>query len=185
MSIAMSCNSMVVVRALGKLVPMTFRIGELGFAVVIVFHLSIRFCLTEHSIHIDEEVFDNVSGELTHTIGHRPFPNSPSQKWHLLLESYLAYSSPSSVLGASNQEGTPRLSNTSIEQTPLSTRIKIEPGIDVITIESSDLEDSIPPPTIMKHTPSFVPQVPSTSSMSSKTIDLGAQCSKGQSIVSC
>ncbi len=60
---------MAVVRAAGDVVPITFPVGELGYAVVNSFRLSIRFFLLEKSIHIDEEVFDAVSGLRIHTIG--------------------------------------------------------------------------------------------------------------------
>ena len=45
----MAGNSMVFVRALGESIPMTFPVGEVGFAVVTAFRLSIRFSLSEHT----------------------------------------------------------------------------------------------------------------------------------------
>ena len=47
---------MATVRANGQGVPISFPIGDLGYAVVSSSRLSARFLLTENSLDIDEEV---------------------------------------------------------------------------------------------------------------------------------
>jgi len=60
---------MALVSVGGNFVPIMFLMGESGYVVVSVFRLSIRFSLSENSVHIDEEVFDVDSRDLTHTLG--------------------------------------------------------------------------------------------------------------------
>jgi len=75
---------MTLVRAGGNSIPITFPVGESGYVVVSAFRLSIRFSLSENSMHIDEEVFDVDSGELTHTLSQDPIPGI-SREWHFRL----------------------------------------------------------------------------------------------------
>jgi len=51
-------SSMAFMRRGGNSVPITFPVGESGYAVMSAFRLSIRFSLSENSVHIDEEVLD-------------------------------------------------------------------------------------------------------------------------------
>jgi len=79
----MSFNSMVVVRSPWEAIPITFLIGELGYTIITTFCLSIRFLFSESSLHIDEEVFDSSTSELTHILSQEPVFDSHCRKWHL------------------------------------------------------------------------------------------------------
>jgi len=176
---------MAFVRVVEEVVPITFLVGDLGYVVVSVSHLSICFLLSENLIYIDEEVYNNLSGELTHTIGQEPNLLSPSRQWHLQPGKYLAYGLPQSVVGASSREGTHRLSSTSTSQTPLPTRVKIEPGVVVIAINNDDSDDSSLPHKLFKSTLSPSTKLPTTSFIPSPTLETPSGSSNKSSIVHC
>jgi hypothetical protein len=63
------CNSrFAVIHACGKGVTISFLLGDNELAIVISLYLSLRFQFKEDSLHIDEEVFDAITRNLTHTI---------------------------------------------------------------------------------------------------------------------
>ena len=74
-SIGLFCTSFAIVRADGDGVPISFPLGTDGLASVSIIHLDIRFQLNIASLPIDKEVFDSVSGNVTHTIGQIPVCN--------------------------------------------------------------------------------------------------------------
>ena len=143
---------MATVRANGQGVPISFPIGDLGYAVVSSSRLSARFLLTENSLDIDEEVFDSSSGELTHTIGQEPIVSSPLRQWHLHPGRYLAYGLSKSMVGVPTLEGTTRISSTSTFETALLNTVKIEPSVEVIAIDSDDSDGSSPPYKVLRPT---------------------------------
>jgi hypothetical protein len=63
------CMSFATIRADGDGVPISFPLGSDGLASVLAVRLGLRFQLSIASLYIDEEVFDSVSGDVTHTIG--------------------------------------------------------------------------------------------------------------------
>jgi hypothetical protein len=62
-------SSFVVIRADGEGVPISLLLGSDGIVVVIAIRLGLRFQLNIDSLHIDEEVSDSVTRNLSHTIG--------------------------------------------------------------------------------------------------------------------
>jgi hypothetical protein len=69
------CTSFATIQAYGDGVPISFPLGSDGLASVSAVCLGLRFQLNIASLHIDEEVFDSVSGDVTHTIGQIPVCN--------------------------------------------------------------------------------------------------------------
>jgi hypothetical protein len=67
--------SFAIIRADGDSVPLSFPLGSDGLASVLAVRLGLQFQLNIASLHIDEEVFDSVSGDVTHTIGQIPMCN--------------------------------------------------------------------------------------------------------------
>ena len=61
--------SFAIIQADGDGVQSSFPLGSDGLALVSTIHLGLRFQLNIASLHIDEEVFDSVFGDGTHTIG--------------------------------------------------------------------------------------------------------------------
>jgi hypothetical protein len=53
----------------GERVPLTFRMEDIGLAYVTFQRLSSRFGFNEDTINVEEDIFDNVTSELTHTFG--------------------------------------------------------------------------------------------------------------------
>ena len=66
------CTSFATVRADGDVVPISFPLGTDGLASVSAIRLGLRFQLNSALLHIDEEVLDTVTGDVTHTIGQIP-----------------------------------------------------------------------------------------------------------------
>jgi len=131
----MNSTSMALVKAGGNSVPIMFPVGESGYVVVSVFPLSIRFNLSENLVHIDEEVFDVDSGDLNHTPGQDHVSKNPAE-WHLRPRRYFAYGLASQYIGQSSQGVIGRVSSTNTPHTPTATSVKIEPGCEVITLET-------------------------------------------------
>jgi hypothetical protein len=68
-SVGPFCTSFATIRADGDGVPISFPLGSDGLASVSAVCLGLRFQLNIASLYIDEEVFDSVSSDVTHTIG--------------------------------------------------------------------------------------------------------------------
>jgi hypothetical protein len=69
------CTSFATIRSDGDGVPISFPLGSDGLASVSAVCLGLRFQLNIASLYIEEEVFDSVSGDVTHTIGQIPMCN--------------------------------------------------------------------------------------------------------------
>ena len=68
-SIGPFCTSFAIVRADGDGVPISILLGSFGLALALAVHLGLWFQLNISSLHIDKEVFDSVSDDVSHTIG--------------------------------------------------------------------------------------------------------------------
>ena len=141
---------MAIVRAVGEGVPISFPVSELGYAVVNACRLAARFLLVESSLDLDKEIFDDITKDLTHTVGQEPIAVGSSRQWHLRPGRYLAYGVPQQTMGPSSRQGTTRVSSTSTLQTPCLQSVKIETGIEVIGLDSDDSDGSSPPYKILK-----------------------------------
>jgi hypothetical protein len=67
--IAPFSTSFAIIRVDGDGVPISFPLGSDGLASVSVVCLGLWFQLNIASLHIDKEVVDSISGDVTHTIG--------------------------------------------------------------------------------------------------------------------
>ena len=68
------CTSFATIRACDG-VPISFPLGSDGLSLVLAVRLGLWFQLNIASLHIDEEVFDSISGNVIHTIGQIPVYN--------------------------------------------------------------------------------------------------------------
>jgi hypothetical protein len=138
---------MAVLRANGLGIPLTFRMDGEGKATVTSLSLSLRFSFQQKTINVEEEVFDKVTSELTHTIAMLSNTDESSGRfWKLGPGRYRVYGLTDSHISASTEILTPRRSSTCTIQTPLPTgvKVKVEPGTQPVITFSSD-EDSSPP----------------------------------------
>lgn len=71
-----STATMAFVRAHSNHVPVTFSIGEDGYAMVSAMALCHRFQFRAQSVYVKEEVFDSDSGNLLHALGQFSFTNN-------------------------------------------------------------------------------------------------------------
>ena len=155
---------MVVLYADGVRVPLTFRMEENGVAYVTSQRLSLRFGFREDTIIVDEDIFDVVTSELTHTLGRVSQRDENNNLfWSLHPGSYRVYGLTESQMAASTELLTPRSSSTCTIQTPLprDVKVKLEPGLETPIVEnvrfqsvitlSSDEERSPtkPPPQVI------------------------------------
>ena len=137
---------MVCLYAQGMGIPLRFRVDDDGLATVSSLRLSLRFHFREDSISIEEEIFDDVTAEVTHTLGQPSVRDENNMlQWRLLPGSYRVYGLTDSLMAASTEILTPRRSSTCTIQTPLprDVKVKVEPGT-----ETSDVEKP-PPPTVI------------------------------------
>jgi hypothetical protein len=92
------------------------------------------------SLHIDEEVFDSVSGDLSHTIGQIHVCDGDDKHWLLRPGRFRLYNLSESTMATSTGLATPLQSPSSTIHTPLSSKVKVELGIQSITIFSDNLD---------------------------------------------
>ena len=143
-SIGPFCSSFAIVRADGDGVPISFPLGTDGLASVSAVRLGLRFQLNIASLHIDEEVFDSVTGDVTHTIGQIPICNGDDKHWLLGPGRFRLYGLTESTMAASTELAPTLQSPTCTNRTPVSARVKVEPGMESITILSDDSNVSSP-----------------------------------------
>jgi hypothetical protein len=95
-------------------------------------------------LHIDEEVFDSVSGDVSHTIGQIPVSNGDGKHWLLRPGSFRLYGLSDSIMAASTELAPSLRSPSFINRILESSRVKVEPGVQSITILSDDSNVSSP-----------------------------------------
>jgi hypothetical protein len=106
--------------------------------------LGLRFQLNITSLDIDKEVFDSISGDVTHTIGQIPICNGDGKHWLLRPGRFRLYGLSKSTMAASTELAPSLRSPSCTNHTPLSSRVKLEHGVESITILSDDLDVSSP-----------------------------------------
>ena len=99
--------------------------------------LGLWFQLNIASLHIDEEVFDSVSGQI-------PMCNGDGKHWLLGPSRFRLYGLSESTMAASTELAPFLQSPTCTNRTPISSRVKVEPGMESITILSDNLDVSSP-----------------------------------------
>jgi hypothetical protein len=93
-------------------------------------------------LHIDEEVFDLVSSDITHNIGQITVCNGDGKHWLLRPGRFKLYGLSESIMAVSTKLATPLWSPSCTNYTPLSSRVKVEPSVESITILSDDCDVS-------------------------------------------
>jgi hypothetical protein len=143
-SIGPFCTSFATIRADGNGVPISFPLGSDGLASVLAVRLGLRFQLNIASLHIDEEVFDSVSGDVSHTIGQIPMCNGDGKHWLLRLGRFRLYGLSESTMAVSTELAPSLRSPSFTNRTPKSSRVKVESSVESITILSDNLDVSSP-----------------------------------------
>ena len=138
------CTSFATIRADGDCVPISFPLGSDGLALVSAVRLSIRFRMHIASLHLDEEVFDSVSGNATHTIGQISVGDGDGKHWLLGPGRFKLYGFSESIMAASTELAPSLQSPACTNHTPVTSRVKVEPGVESITILSDDSDLSLP-----------------------------------------
>ena len=128
-SIGLFCMSFATIRADGDGVLISFLLGCDGLAFISVVHLGLRFQLNIASLHIDEEVFDSISGDVSHTIGQISVCNGDGKHWLLRPIRFRLYGLSKSTMAAFAELApflwSPSFTNHTLE----SSRIKVELGV--------------------------------------------------------
>jgi hypothetical protein len=138
------CTSSATIRVDGDGVPISFPLGSDGLASVSAVRLGLRFQLNIASLHIDKEVFDSVTGDVIQTIGQIPVCNGDGKHWLLRLGRVRLYGLSESTMAASTKLATPLRSPNCTNYIPLSSRVRVESGMESITILSDDSDVSSP-----------------------------------------
>ena len=118
-------TSFATIRADGESVPISFPLGSDGSALVSAIHLGLWFQLNIASLQIDKEVFDQVSGDVTHTIGQIPMCNRDGKHWLLRPGKFRLYGLSESNMAASIELATPLRSSSCTNHTLLSSKVKV------------------------------------------------------------
>jgi hypothetical protein len=137
MNLADYLSSFALIQADGEGVLISFPLGSDGIAVVTIIRLGLRFQLNIDSLHIDKEVFDLVTGDLYHTICQLFVCNGDGKHWLLGPRKFRLYGLSKSIMAATTGLATPLSS-------PLTSRMKVEPGLQSVTILSDDSDMSSP-----------------------------------------
>jgi hypothetical protein len=134
--------SYVEIRVDGEGVPITFPVGSDGLALVTTLRLSLLFQLNTMSLHIDEDVYDTKSGDLIHTISQSPVCVGDGKHWLLRPGRFRLYGLSESVMAATTSLATPLSSPSCTIQTPFTSKVKVEVGLQSVTILSDDSDMS-------------------------------------------
>ena len=95
-------------------------------------------------MHIEEQVFDAVTRNLTHTVSQFSVVKDDDKLWLLKPGTYRAYGLSDSLPPCSTELLTPRVSSTSTLPLPMRPTIKVEPGLPEITLLSDDSKEDMP-----------------------------------------
>jgi hypothetical protein len=151
---------LVVMYADGVRVPLTFRMQENGLAYVTSQRLSIRFGFREDTIIVDEDIFDVVMSELTHTLGRVSQRDENNNLfWSLPPGSYRVYGLTDSQMAASTEILTPRNSSTCTIKTPLprDVKVKLEADLETPIVENVRFQSVITLSSDEEGSPAKVP----------------------------
>ena len=135
--------TMALLRVEHHSIPVLFSFGEDDHAIVTCATLSLRFQYCEVTIFVEEEVFDDQSGLISHAVREIRVENGVSTFWLLKPGKYRVYGVWESMLECSTEFLTPRESSTvSVERHVLS-KVKIEPGLNTIHELSDDSDGNV------------------------------------------
>jgi hypothetical protein len=105
-------------------------------ASISVVRLGLRFQLNIASLHIDKELFDSVSGDVTYSIGQIPVCNGHGKHWLLRPGRFRLYGLNESTMVTSTELAPSLRSPSFTNCTLVSSRVKEELGVESITILS-------------------------------------------------
>jgi hypothetical protein len=138
LSVDDSHPSYVEIRVDGEGVPITFPVGSDGLALVTALCLSLQFQLKAMSLHIDEDIYDTKSGDLIHTISQSPVCIGNGKYWLLRPGRFRLYGLSESIMATTTSLATPLSSPSCTIQTPFTSKVKVELGLQSVTILSDD-----------------------------------------------
>ena len=134
---------MALVRSDFHSVPVLFPLAEDGHAIVTCTTLTVRFLFRKNTIFVEEEVFDDQTGLLSHAVGLTSQENDVGTFWLLKPGKYRVYGVTESVLDGSTEILTSKESSTISIEGPLLSRVKIEPGLETIYELSDDSNSEV------------------------------------------
>jgi len=124
-------------------VPVLFPLGEDGHAIVTCSTLSSRFQYREVTIFVEEEVFDDHTGLVSHAIRQTGVENDVAAFWLLKPGKYRVYGVSESMLECSIELLTPRESSTVRVERHVLSKVKIEPILKTIYKLSDDFDADV------------------------------------------
>ena len=134
---------MALLRADPPSVPVLFPLGEDGHAIVTSTTLSLRFQYRDVTVFVEEEVFDDRTGQVSQSIRQTRIENDVGAFWLLKPGKYRVYGVSESMFECSTELLTPRESSTiSIERSVLS-KVKIELGLNTIYELRDDFDGDV------------------------------------------
>jgi hypothetical protein len=134
---------MALLRAEHNSVPVLFPLSEDGHAIVNCATLSLRFQYREVTIFVEEKVFDDQTGLVSHAIRQSRVENDVGAFWLLKPGKYRVYGVSESMFECSTELLTPRESSTVSIERPVLSKVKIEPGLNTIYELSDDSDGDV------------------------------------------
>jgi hypothetical protein len=130
--------------------PILFSIDCNGFALVIALLLSLKFQLHEQSLSFEEKVSVVLVGDLNQTIGQPSISNEKGKHWLLKLGRFKVFDLNLFVMTTSTEVFTPSWLCIRSIQTPLTSRVKVEPYVSIINIAMTRTEAPLHRPSILQ-----------------------------------
>ena len=134
---------MALLRAKHYSVPDLFPLGEDGHAIVTCATLSLKFQYRGVTIFVEEEVFDDHPGLVSHAVRQTRVDNDVSTFWLLKPGKYRVYGVSKSIFECSTELLTPKESSTVSIERPVLSKVKIEPGLNTIFELSDDSDGDV------------------------------------------
>jgi len=134
---------MALLRADPPSIPVLFPLGEDGHAIVTSTTLSLRFQYRDVTVFVEEEVFDDRTGQVSQSICQTRVENDVGAFWLLKPGKYRVYGVSDSIYECSTELLTPRESSTISVDRPVLSKVKIEPGLQTIYELSDDSDGDV------------------------------------------
>ena len=108
-------------------VPVFFPVGADGCARISGLQLAMRFHFTEGTLHVDKEVFDPITKELTHTVAQISIGVVEDEHWILKAGKYRIYGMKSCRTAIIPDPLASAQCSKLVDITPLLSKVKLEP----------------------------------------------------------
>lgn len=141
----------VLIRGDGPTVPISFIVGEDGFARVTGSHLASRFQIVKGTLHLDLDVVNPVSKQVSHTVAQMSCDSLGGEVWSLAPGNYRVYGFKDNPLDSKAKR-----SSATSQVIPMLQNVKLEHVHDPVLLLSDDSDSDCILSTPDFHAPDLV-----------------------------